>query len=173
VDRWKCFGIRKEIREAMLKNIVEELLLQGYLTETNDIYRIIKLTPECEEILTGDVTITCKWSERKEEAKSTKIRKKKNGKAEILNAKGLALFDKLRARRMELAREENLPPYIIFSDKTLVDMCVKLPFTKDEMLEVTGVGENKYNRYGEQFIQEIVDFTDAVKDIYYYKDLDE
>ena len=61
-----------------------------------------------------------------------------------------------------------MPPYIIFSDKTLVDMCIKLPFTKEEMLLVNGVGENKYQRYGEQFIQKIVDCTDAVKDKYYF-----
>ena len=69
---------------------------------------------------------------------------------------------------MDIARQENMPPYIIFSDKTLVDMCIKLPFTKEEMLLVNGVGENKYQRYGEQFIQKIVDCTDAVKDKYYF-----
>ena len=47
-------------------------------------------------------------------------------------------------------------------------MCIKLPFTKEEMLLVNGVGENKYQRYGEQFIQKIVDCTDAVKDKYYF-----
>ena len=59
-----------------------------------------------------------------------------------------------------------MPPYIIFSDKTLVDMCIKLPFTKEEMLNVTGVGENKYERYGVRFMQCIIDSTDAIKDKY-------
>lgn len=56
-----------------------------------------------------------------------------------------------------------MPPYIIFSDKTLIDMCRKQPFTKAEMLSVSGVGENKYERYGERFISCIIDYTNAEK----------
>ena len=152
----------------MLKCIVEELLLQDYLIETNDVYRILKLTSECDGILDGSTRIICKWSPSKEKTSETQIKPKKDRRSDILNSKGLALFDELRALRMDIARQENMPPYIIFSDKTLVDMCIKLPFTKEEMLLVNGVGENKYQRYGEQFIQKIVDCTDAVKDKYYF-----
>ena len=63
------------------------------------------------------------------------------------------LFEKLRQLRLEIAREEHMPPYIIFSDKTLVDMCVRLPETKEEMLSVLGVGEVKYQKYGERFLE--------------------
>ncbi len=169
VDRFKSYAIRKNISEAMLKSIVEELLLQDYLIETNDVYRILKVTPKCKDILEGNTKIICKWSQSQEKAEKTQIKPNKNRRSEILNSKGLALFDELRALRMDIARQENMPPYIIFSDKTLVDMCIKLPFTKQEMLSVNGVGENKYQRYGEQFIQKIVDYTDAVKDKYYFE----
>ena len=65
------------------------------------------------------------------------------------------MFDKFRELRLQIAREENMPPYIIFSDKTLIDMAVKMPRSKSEMLEVSGVGENKYGKYGERFLRVI------------------
>lgn len=68
------------------------------------------------------------------------------------------MFEKLRVLRLEIAREESMPPYIIFSDKTLIDMCVKLPQNKQQMLNVNGVGENKFARYGERFLEEIGKF---------------
>ena len=59
---------------------------------------------------------------------------------------------------MEIAREESMPPYIVFSDKTLIDMCVKKPSNESEMLEVSGVGENKLKKYGQRFLEEIQNF---------------
>ena len=56
---------------------------------------------------------------------------------------------------MALARAQGVPPYLVFSDKTLTDMCRKLPENKEEMLAVTGVGEKKFELYGESFLEEI------------------
>ena len=63
------------------------------------------------------------------------------------------LFEELRSLRMEIARQEQVPPYIIFSDKTLVAMCAVKPATREEMLCVTGVGEVKLEKYGERFLR--------------------
>jgi ATP-dependent DNA helicase RecQ len=164
VSRFKTFGVQSKCSEAMLKTVIDEMLLKGYLTETQDIYRIIKLDESCEELENGSVKFMCKWSERKEEIKDAVIKNKTakaKGKAtDELTPKGYALFNELKKLRLSIAKEENMPPYIIFSDRTLVDMCVKMPFTKEQMLAVNGVGENKYARYGERFIQCIVDCTD-------------
>lgn len=65
------------------------------------------------------------------------------------------LFAQLRELRLEMARKEKVPPYIIFSDKTLAQMCTLRPRTRAQMLEVSGVGEFKYEKYGEQFLQKI------------------
>ena len=88
--------------------------------------------------------------------------------SDILNSRGLDLFECLRKLRMEIAKEESVPPYIVFSDKALADMCVKLPFNKEEMLQVNGVGENKYARYGERFLKEIQEFTGGVREKLYF-----
>ncbi len=61
-----------------------------------------------------------------------------------------------------------MPPYIIFADKTLVDMCVQVPFNKKEMLKVTGVGENKFTRYGERFLESIREYTGGVREKFYF-----
>ena len=102
-----------------------------------------------------------------------KLAKTKQRKSDILNGRGLELFDLLRELRTTIAREENIPPYLVFSDKTLVDMCVKLPFTKEEMLSVSGVGENKSRKYGERFAKGILDFTNGKREKLYFGEVEE
>ena len=80
----------------------------------------------------------------------------------MLDSRGQELFEQLRELRSVIAGEENVPPYIIFSDKTLVDMCVIFPLNKEEMLKVRGVGENKFNRFGERFLQIIREYTEGI-----------
>ena len=71
------------------------------------------------------------------------------------------LFDQLRALRMKLAQEAGVPPFVVFSDKTLRDMAARMPITNDEFLEVNGVGLAKLERYGEAFMEEIKIFSNA------------
>ena len=66
-----------------------------------------------------------------------------------------ALFERLRVLRKRIADAAEVPPYIVFSDAALRDMCAKLPATDDEFLEVSGVGATKLARYGEAFLSEI------------------
>ncbi len=68
----------------------------------------------------------------------------------------------------KLPERKACPAYIIFSDKTLVDMCVKAPLDKMEMLKVSGGGENKYMRYGERFLKTIYDYTGGVREKFYF-----
>ena len=76
-----------------------------------------------------------------------------------------ALFERLRALRKRIADEAGQPPYIVFSDAALRDMCVKMPRTPDEFLEVSGVGEKKLARYGDDFLAEIAEhLTDVGKE---------
>ena len=68
------------------------------------------------------------------------------------------MFEELRSLRKQIASEQQVPPYLIFADKTLIDMCDKVPHTKDEMLMVSGVGEKKYEKYGETFLKAIKEY---------------
>lgn len=80
----------------------------------------------------------------------------------MLNSRGQELFEQLRELRTAIAGEAKMPPYIIFSDKTLLDMCVINPLNKQEMMKIKGVGENKYNKYGERFLEVIREYTGGV-----------
>jgi ATP-dependent DNA helicase RecQ len=79
---------------------------------------------------------------------------KTKAKKEPLNLEGYdaEVFEALRSLRMEIATTNNIPPYVVFSDKTLKDMTIKRPENKMQMLEIHGVGEVKYERYGEEFL---------------------
>ena len=95
-----------------------------------------------------------KFSKPKEKAlaKSKKKRKSQSGE---LDSASWQLFERLRALRLKIAGEQRVPPYIVFTDKTLTDMCIKKPATREEMLEVSGVGEAKFRKYGERFLEEL------------------
>ena len=96
-----------------------------------------------------------KVAKEREESKAKKEKKAKKKKLSgvDLTEADEGLFEKLRALRMEIAKAEKVPPYIVFSDKTLIHMCAVKPQSKDEMLEVSGVGEAKYQKYGEKFLE--------------------
>ena len=89
------------------------------------------------------------------QSKPSKRHPLKNFDYPILQEGDEPLFQKLRQLRMEIARKEKVPPYIVFSDKTLVHMCIIKPQSKEEMLSVSGVGEHKYAKYGQQFLEAV------------------
>ena len=134
-----------------LRQVMNYLMLNGYLTVTEDEYAVVKLTEKSGAVLEMQEQVVMKMA--KEQEHPAKVKKEKGKKADSgLQPDEEALFEKLRTLRREIAREENVPPYIVFSDKTLTHMCVIKPKTKEEMLEVSGVGEFKYEKYGERFL---------------------
>lgn len=147
---YKSYGVLPQTNKNLLKRVVEQLVLEGYLLVGD--YQVLKL---------GDITrlknperkVLIKISDEDKLAERTTKAKKTSKGMESLTSAGFKLFDKLRELRLEIAREENMPPYIIFSDKTLIDMAVKVPTSKREMLNVSGVGENKFIKYGERFLR--------------------
>jgi hypothetical protein len=98
---------------------------------------------------------------RKQTGKAGKRSSSSTGKksTDSLTSAGYELFERLKALRIIIAREEGMPPYIVFSDKTLIDMCEKLPLNAEAMLEVSGVGQNKLMKYGQRFVNEIDTFV--------------
>ena len=152
------YGKLSEIGEIRLKQIIEKLLLDGYLIQSNDKYGLLRLGKVSIERPDGELSIRMKIS--REERSGTKKtggkphkKIKASGTSHTLTAGDLDLFNGMKALRMKLARAEGMPPYIIFSDKTLVEMCAKLPKNRQEMLQVSGIGEHKYKKYGEQFLE--------------------
>lgn len=97
--------------------------------------------------------------EEEETYVETGKKRKKAARLAGLNELGVALFEKLRSVRTELAAEKSVPPYIICSDKTLKDMCAKLPRDKEQLADVYGMGEQKIQNYGEAFVTAVNSFV--------------
>ena len=152
-----CYGSCREIPIYRLRQIFHYLLEKGYLSLSNDAYTLVKLTSQSEILLQPDAVLIMKMArEEKKKTKTEKESKKTKTKTSgVLSQEDEPLFQRLRQLRMEIAREEKVPPYIVFSDKTLVHMCIIKPHDKEEMLTVSGVGEHKYTKYGEKFLREI------------------
>lgn len=150
------YGELAKVPLYKLRKVMNHLQLYGYLNVTNDEYAIVKLTEKSEAVLLGKEQIMMKMAKEQEhpaKIKKGKVRKGTAGFGDAaFNKEEEEMFEKLRALRTEIAREEGVPPYIVFSDKTLVHMCILKPATKEEMLSVTGVGEFKYEKYGSRFL---------------------
>lgn len=162
------YGKLSSENETTLKHVINKLIVDEYLSQTNDKYSIVLVNRLANSIMSDELRIIMKLPKGTEEYNGTEDRKGIR-KSEVLTSKGLELFDRLRELRTSKAKEEGMPPYIIFTDKTIIDMCIKLPFTESEMLEVNGVGEHKYKKYGQLFVDAILEYTGGIKQVLYYE----
>lgn len=157
-DQYKSYGALSGHSEAELRTLISQMTEMGYLYQTQEKYSVLKLgniTPLKDE----NIRVIMRTYEEKEPDKKKKIQKTvRKRSTDALTSAGCDLFEILRKLRLEIAKEESMPPYIIFSDKTLIDMCVKKPSDEEEMLNVSGVGANKLKKYGQRFLQEIQKF---------------
>ena len=166
---YKSYGKLKNSNEELLKQLVTEMIFEGYISQTEDRYGILKIG-DISKLKNEDAHVFVKTAEstlifKDVESTNTKSKEKAIKKTDCLTKAGFELFDLLKKVRLEIARKEALPPYIVFSDKTLIDMCVKLPNDKSSMLKVSGIGEVKYEKYGEIFLNEINRFIEEHKDV--------
>ncbi len=158
MDKNPYYGELSKVPLYRLRQVMNHLQLYGYLRVTDDQYAIVKLTEKSGAVLDGKEKVMMKLA--KEQVHQAKAKTKHYRKEvvagfskEEFTEQEERLFEKLRALRTEIAGEEKVPPYIVFSDKTLVHMCMVKPETKEDMLTVSGVGEFKYEKYGERFLK--------------------
>ena len=146
LDRNPSYGRLKDSSRSYLYEVLQHLQFQGILKQSEDGYSV--LTIHQEELL------------EEKEPLMMKVVKEKQTRTALPQAaaKDSQLFELLRICRSQLARKAHVPPYMIFSDKTLHDMCAKLPQSKEEILKVSGVGEVKYEKYGNAFLDILVSY---------------
>ena len=145
------YGKLSKVPAYRLRQIFNELLVQDYLRLSDDGYTIVKFGPRIGELLAQDSTIQMKLPKEQEKKPKEKPSRKRKAPVSGLTEEDQPLFQKLRELRTEIARREKIPPYMVFSDKTLIHMCILKPVDKERMLQVTGVGEHKYEKYGKEF----------------------
>lgn len=150
------YGVLSKVPVYKLRQVMNHLLLKEYLSVTNDEYAIVKLTQKAAAVLNEEENILMKMAKEEaavSEVKENRKTKKSSSVALDLSKADEELFEKLRTLRIKIAKEEKVPPYIVFSDKTLIHMSVQKPKNREEMLLVSGVGTFKYDKYGERFLE--------------------
>ncbi|MDR0937486.1 MAG: DNA helicase RecQ [Oscillospiraceae bacterium] len=141
------YGAMRGESPAYIRQVFNRLAELGYIALSDDVYRTASATSSAREVLFKGVSISVR--ERKTERAVKTVR----ASAKSVNPQSSDLFAKLKTLRLEIAKEQNVPAFIIFSDAALADMCEKHPLNEYEMLEVSGVGKVKLERYGERFLR--------------------
>lgn len=156
---YRSYGALRDFSEALIRLLINQMLEEGYLRQTEDTYSVLQIGQEVNRLRDEDTRVIVRMAEEKEPERN-RTRASRARSTDALTRAGYELFEKLRVLRLQIAREESMPPYIIFSDRTLIDMCMKMPRTREGMLRVSGVGEAKYEKYGERFIKAVTAFMD-------------
>ena len=153
------YGELKGTATARIRQIINDLLVKDYLVLTSGDYPVLKLGEKGREFLKTEspkpVVLKLPKQQEREESRSKKQKRKAGGETRYPQ-----LFEILRQKRYQMAQKAHIPPYIIFSDKTLREMSTYLPVSQEEMLEINGVGNNKYQKYGKVFSDIIKEFME-------------
>jgi ATP-dependent DNA helicase RecQ len=148
-DCISTFGIGAAFKTSQWRHILRQLIAQGFLDVDADGHGAVRLTTAARPLLRGEISLQLRELPAREAAASAK---KSARPVVALDDADQALFEALRARRLELAREQSVPPYVIFHDSTLRELASRRPLTEDEMRGISGIGEQKLARFGQAFM---------------------
>jgi ATP-dependent DNA helicase RecQ len=137
-DKLAVFGIGADVDEPTWRNVFRQLVALGYARPDHDAYGGLRLTEAARPVLKGEESV-----EMRRHVVSSK-RKKLKGKVESANP----IFERLKVWRLEQAREQSVPPYVVFHDATLAAIAAAKPATLDELSTIAGIGAKKLERYG-------------------------
>ncbi|MGF1572342.1 MAG: DNA helicase RecQ [Sumerlaeia bacterium] len=155
-DSLSTYGLLKECSKGIVREWIEQLVAQGFMVKEGE-YQQISVTPSGWEVIRGNTTPRLmKPAEKPTRGKPSKTEKTDSDWVGV----DRALFEQLRAMRRELAEKKNVPPYVIFTDRSLRDMARFLPVTRSQMLECSGVGEVKFEKWGKRFLRAIADYVE-------------
>lgn len=150
----KTYGVGADISKENWFDYFRDLIEQDFLAQTEGQYPIVVLTDKSPNVLRGSTTV---------ELMKVQIKEDKKEKLTAQNAPEYFadLYEDLKRVRTQLAKAENVPPYIVFSDAALIEMASYLPQNSDEMLKISGVGELKLQKYAADFLTEINAYCSA------------
>lgn len=147
----KTYGIGADLSKQAWFDHFKDLLVQGYIAQTEGTYPVIQLTDSSVDVLAGKTMVELIKVAVKEEKRPKLV-------TEVSLPYIQELFDELRNIRTGFATSEKVPPYVVFSDATLVEMATYLPQNDWEMRKISGVGDLKFQKYGADFLRAIKDY---------------
>ena len=139
------FGVGTALDNNQWRSVFRQLVGRSYLSVDMEGYGALKLQEQCRPLLRGEVSIALRVDQKQKVVK-------RQTKAPLPEEVDVGLWEALRECRREQAEEQGVPPYVIFHDSTLIEMCTLLPQTHDEFANLTGVGERKLLKYGDAFL---------------------
>ena len=172
LDRCPTYGMLRDVPEARVRDVLSQMATDGFLFISEGRLPIVCFGLRAAETAADGFHYEIKRVERRKGGAAGSGAAPRHGygvhgvggpdavaaqEAAELTEGDEALFERLRVLRRTIAQEIGKPPYIVFSDKTLRDMCAKRPASPEEFLAVNGVGENKLNLYGERFLAAIAE----------------
>ena len=151
-DKLSTYGIGRDQNQDHWSHLLRQLIHYGYLEQDIGNYSVLKLTEAARPLLRGEIELTI-----------TKPRikpgRKKRAERKIVGLEyDQELFNQLRVLRKQIADRDEVPPYVVFGDASLAEMAATLPTDKDAFLQINGVGQTKLQRYGNEFMEEIIGF---------------
>lgn len=159
-NKLSVYGIGKAYSSDYWHSIIRQLIFLGYLRQNISNFNTLQLTENARSILKGEVKLTLA-KPRIEIVKKSRLNRyaRAINSTTILSYEERLLFNNLRRLRKEIADMEDIPPYIVFSDATLIEMVQTMPESKTQLINVSGVGKIKLEKYGNLFLNEIKDFV--------------
>ena len=148
-DKQSTFGIGKALDEQQWSSVFRQLVARGLVAVNFDHFGVLQLTDACRPILRGEQQLILRKDIKPEKTKSGK---KSAGRSTDSRDGNAALWDALRAKRREIADAQDVPPYVIFHDATLMAMLEARPINRKQMALLSGVGVRKLELYGDQFL---------------------
>ncbi len=158
-DRLSTYGIGTELDKGVWRAVVRQLMARGILTTDAEGIGSLKLTEKAREALNGDVTLELRKNPLRAPGGGRK-QAKKTVLAEdgaLADPAAAARFERLRELRLRLAKEAEVPPYVVFHDKTLAAMAALRPRDESELMAISGVGEAKLERWGAAFLAALME----------------
>ncbi|MNZ73868.1 ATP-dependent DNA helicase RecQ [compost metagenome] len=154
-DHLPTYGMMRERTEKEISELINTFIAEGYLALSEGQYPIVRLQTLAGDVLKGQQQVMMRAPEPSHSSgvESSYSRRRRSAYDESPSAVNETVFEQLRLIRRELAEKEHVPSYIIFNDATLREMSVVCPTREADMLKIKGVGEMKFRKYGEVFLE--------------------
>ncbi|MDD4912440.1 MAG: DNA helicase RecQ [Sideroxydans sp.] len=151
------FGIGKELSQPQWSSVYRQLVAAGFISVDMEAYGGLKLTEASRPVLRGEQEVWLRRDAEPVKRTSSKAERSSRLREAFAGANEDPLWQALKAKRMELAREQGVPPYVIFHDSTLLEMLNRKPQTLIEMGQISGIGQSKLVKYGDDFLEVLED----------------
>ena len=162
LDSTDLYGAEADSSKEFLKQVINHMLIRGYLVKSEDRYGVLRVSSDRKvtDLLLQREKLKMKYAE--DRAESRKKARKHNFDSEDMSnnySNNEELYQALVKLRLRTAKVKSVPAYVIFTDKTLREMCISRPATEEEFLQISGVGESKLQKYGKNFLKVIREYS--------------